>query len=102
MAAADEPYVPAMVPPDRDRDARVAARRVADAARAGRALDRMFAAGDGPPMAPEIREAFGKGYSEGFHDGWSDGYAASELHHNGHYGVSLPTGGEMPEGERDS
>ncbi len=39
----ERPYVPAVIPPDPARDARVAARRAADAARAGRALDRLLA-----------------------------------------------------------
>lgn len=38
-----EPYVPAVIPPDPDRDARVAGRRAEDARRAGRALDRLLA-----------------------------------------------------------
>jgi hypothetical protein len=70
MEAAE--YVPAVIPPDRARDARVAARRAEDARRAGAALDQMF----GPAGA-------GRAYNLG----WSDGYAASQLHHNRHYGV---------------
>lgn len=58
--------------PDAARDARVAARRAADAARYGRALDRIF---DQRAM-------------HDYASGWQDGYSASEEHHNGHYGVS--------------
>lgn len=39
-------YVPVVIPPDAARDARVAARRAADAARAARALDRLLAVDD--------------------------------------------------------
>lgn len=84
---------PARPAPDPERDKRVAQRRAEDARRAGAALDRLLAVG---AMAPEIGEAFRKGYGEGYHDGWSDGYAALEEHHNRHYGVFLPTGGKMP------
>lgn len=76
------PYVPAVIPPDPARDARVAARRAADAARAGRALDAMA-----PTPVRAVGAAWQDGYREGFDKGWSDGYAASDLHHNRHYGV---------------
>lgn len=65
-------YRPVPIAPDPERDKRVAARRAADAARAGVALDRLLA-WRGPAAV----------YDKGF----ADGYAASELHHNGHYGV---------------
>jgi hypothetical protein len=77
-------YRPVPIPPNTERDKRVAARRAADAARAGAALDRLLAERPSPLRDQEL-------YSTGY---W-DGYAASQLHHNGHYDVSLPTGGEM-------
>ena len=64
-------YVSVPIAPDPDRDARVAARRAKDAARYGRAFARIF-----DQQAMHTYAA-----------GWSDGYAASEEHHNRHYGV---------------
>jgi len=69
-------YRPAVIPPDPERDKRVAARRAADAAAAGRALDRLLAESRG-----------NIGVAAAFDAGWATGYAQSELHHNGHYGV---------------
>lgn len=80
--------VPAPIPADPERDARVAARRAADARKAGAALDRLLA--ETWPDRTTGRAYFVKGYREGFQDGWSDGYAASELQHNRHYGVPCP------------
>lgn len=75
------PYAPVPIAPDPERDKRVAARRAADAARAGEALDKL--------LAPRhVRSRL-----ESYRAGWDDGYAASEEHHNGHYDVSLPTDG---------
>jgi hypothetical protein len=67
------PYVPVPIAPDPARDARVAARRADDARRAGRALDRL--------SNPRVH------VGEAYNLGWQDGYAASELHHNRHYGA---------------
>ena len=82
------PYVPAVIPPDPARDARVAARRAADALKAGAALDRLLVPGPEAGM-----------YAAGYLSGWDDGYAASDLHHNRHYGVpgvAAPNGMERP------
>lgn len=90
-------WVPALIPPDPERDKRVAARRAADAARAGAALDRLLSARAG------AAEAYGVG--------WRDGYRAcaealleSELHHNRHYarlcatcGAETERGGACPD-----
>lgn len=77
--------VPAPIPADPERDARVAARRAADARKAGAAFDRLLA--ETWTDRTTGRAYFVKWYREGFRDGWSDGYAASELQHNRHYGV---------------
>jgi hypothetical protein len=69
-----EAYVPATIPPDPERDKRVAARRAADAARAGSALDSLL----GKVQREADRE---------YVQAWLAGYAASELHHKCHYGV---------------
>lgn len=61
--------------PDPERDARVAARRAEDAAKAGRALDRV--------LSDQGRTV----YMTGWHNGYMDGYVASEAHHNSDYGV---------------
>jgi hypothetical protein len=77
--ARDRGYRPVRPPADPERDKRVAARRAADAAQAGLALDRLY--GDRAPMRrAELQSAYAAG--------WHDGYAASEEHHNGHYGVA--------------
>lgn len=56
-----------VIPPaDPDRDARVAARRAADARRAGQALDRI------------LSEAGSAVYRAGYSNGWEDGYRASQ------------------------
>lgn len=68
-------YRPAPAGPDPARDARVAARRTADAARAGRALDRLIASHG---------EKLQDGY---YYEGWFDGYVEAGLHHNRAYGV---------------
>jgi hypothetical protein len=78
------PYMPAVIPPDPERDKRVAVRRAVDARRAGEALDRLLATY--PPERLRTRE-------DAYVSGYWHGYAASELHHNGHYDVSLPTDG---------
>lgn len=65
---------PVSIRPDAERDARVAARRAADARKAGRALDRLTRA-----AASELSEMYGAG--------WRDGYAASEDHY-----VGIPSG----------
>lgn len=72
------PYVPAVVPPDPARDARVAARRADDARRAGAALDRLLSGHGGRDVI----------LVDAYYLGWDAGYAASEEHHNCHYGVS--------------
>lgn len=81
--------VPAPIPADPERDARVAARRAADARKAGAAFDRLLA--ETWTDRTTGRAYFVKWYREGFRDGWSDGYAASELQHNRAYGVPACT-----------
>lgn len=74
----DEPgYRPVPVAPDPERDKRVAARRRADAIKAGLALGDLL----------NGATANDKAYLEGYREGFADGYSQSELHHNGHYGV---------------
>jgi hypothetical protein len=73
------------VAPNPYRDARVAARRAADAARAGAALDRLLA--DMRGTTGIERHMYARGYKEGWHEGWLAGNAASDLHHKGNYGV---------------
>jgi hypothetical protein len=68
---------------DAARDARVAARRAADARKAGAAIDRLFV----------------QARTETYYHGWSDGYAASEVHHNGHYGVATDRPGANAESD---
>jgi hypothetical protein len=63
------------IKPDAARDARVAARRAADARKAGAALDRLIAS-----HGEQLQDGY-------YYEGWRDGYEASEAHHNGHYGV---------------
>lgn len=78
-STADRP--PVVVPaPDPARDARVAARRKADAHRYGMALAKLL----GPDLSTEAATGLGKVFGVG----WNAGYAASEEHHN--YGVSGP------------
>lgn len=79
-STADRP--PVVVPaPDPARDARVAARRAEDARKAGVALVDLM----------RQKQWIG---AASYKEGWYDGYAASELHHNGHYGASAcPTCG---------
>lgn len=84
-------WVPALIPPDPERDKRVAARRAADAARASLALDALL----------------GQAQREGdriYIKGWQDGHAACELHHNRHYarlcatcGAETERGGACPD-----
>lgn len=64
------PYVPVPIAPDAARDVRVAARRAADARKAGGALDRLL-----------LRDVATRAYDRGF----EEGYAASELQHNRAY-----------------
>jgi hypothetical protein len=68
-------YAITPIPPDPDRDARVAARRAEDARRAGRALDGL--------LSDSGKVLWGGGYDQG----WRDGYRASQVHHNRHYAV---------------
>ena len=58
------PDCPAVIPPDPERDRRVAARRAADARRAGFALDLLLAGG---------RDLLDDAYRRG----WTDGYVAA-------------------------
>lgn len=67
-------YRPAPAGPDPARDARVAARRAADARKAGAALDRLLA-------DPHVDVPYA------YHAGYYDGYLAAGLHHNRAYGV---------------
>jgi hypothetical protein len=77
---------PAPIPPDAARDARVAARRAEDARKASVALDRLLAEGtDNPRFNDSLYRA-----------GWVAGYAASEVHHNGHYGVTDASAVHVP------
>lgn len=69
-------YVPAVIPPDPARDARVAARRAEDARRAGAGLDRLLAEREPTDTA------------DAYNMGWREGYLACELHHNRHYDVA--------------
>jgi hypothetical protein len=82
------PYAVTPIPPDAARDARVAARRAVDAARAGRALDRL------------LSEVVELNPFQAFHAGWQARNAECELHHNRHYAVpdrcQCPNG--MPDG----
>lgn len=73
------PYVPLVVPPDSARDARVAARRAADARRAGRALDQLLTERFGPAEPSWAGAALDALLSER--------YGRSLTAHNGHYGV---------------
>lgn len=75
------PYVPVAVPADPARDARVAARRAADARRAGRALDRLLS-GTVPPV---LREEAAAAFVEEVGD-----YVLSQLQHNRSYARSGP------------
>jgi hypothetical protein len=73
------------VPPDAARDARVAARRAADATKAGRALDRLLdAREDGKSQAWQMdaRDRFIEEVGD---------YVLSRLQHNRHY-VGVPSG----------
>lgn len=63
------------IAPDAARDARVAARRAEDARRAGAALTALLG---------DVQQEAGRLYIAA----WEIGYAASQLHHNRHYGVS--------------
>lgn len=82
----DVPYVPVVIAPDAARDARVTARRAADARKAGAALDALLS-DDGSALV-----------MMGYNNGWSDGYLASVEHHNRHYVV--PDSG--PDDHRDT
>lgn len=83
-----ETYVPVPIAPDPERDARVAKRRAEDARKAGLELDRRLA---------NPRTLMGVSYNLG----WDDGYAASQEHHNRHYGVSCRVCGapDVPAGQ---
>lgn len=75
--------VPVPIAPDAARDARVAARRAADARKAGAALDRLLAG-----------RAWGRVILPQAYDlGWQDGYATAlrdaELQHNRHSDVFI-------------
>lgn len=70
----DRPYVPVRIAPDPARDARVAARRAADARKAGRALDALLG------LSSERM-------TQAYYMGWNDGHAAQGLQHNRAYGV---------------
>lgn len=79
-SAVDNPYVPLVVPPDPARDARVAARRAADARHAGRALDQLLTERFGPAQPSWSGVALDALLSER--------YGQSLTAHNGHYGVT--------------
>lgn len=88
------PYAPVPIAPDPERDKRVAARRRADAEKAGRALDRLLNRWhfpDGPDDAPHTE------LSRDFVEEVGD-YVLSQLHHNGHYGVPDPWADAWPDG----
>lgn len=84
MSDPDAPYVPAAVPPDPARDARVAARRAAEARRAGAALDRLFQGWCGRADVPA--DPASAAAAADFVEALADA-VASRLHHNRHYGV---------------
>lgn len=87
---AREEYVPVPIAPDPARDARVAARRAEDAAKAGRALDNLLRS---QGAMYRNRVAAGERFIEELGD-----YLVSRLQHNRHYGVA-PCGHGCSEGD---
>jgi hypothetical protein len=86
----DPDYVPVPIAPDPARDARVAARRAADARKAGIALDHLLGC-EGSTGPGGMREQHAAAFVELLADA-----IASRLQHNRHYGVPDEVAAHVP------